>query len=257
MRLLLAAAALLVGAPAAAQAQRDLCPDRPGLSSPACTVEPGSVMVETALADWERGSDADTWLFGDTLVRLGLDASSEIAVGWTPFGHVRERGASGRRADRVGDVTLEYKRNLRNPDGHGFAIAVEPIVTLPVGRTPVGAGTWSAGLMVPMTYDLSDALQFELMPEIDAAANENGAGRHLAYGSVIGLEYDVADAWELVGEVQWRRDDDPVEPSRQAVAGLAVAWQPSDVVQFDIGSVFGLTGGAPAARLYAGVARHF
>ena len=47
--------ALLLLAPDAAWADdtpRDYCPARPGLGSPACTIDPGRVSVETSLADW-------------------------------------------------------------------------------------------------------------------------------------------------------------------------------------------------------------
>ncbi|RZM22949.1 MAG: hypothetical protein EOP67_49390, partial [Sphingomonas sp.] len=50
--------------------ERDYCPERPGIDTPACTMEKGRVSVETALADWTRddgaGSREDNVLIADT-----------------------------------------------------------------------------------------------------------------------------------------------------------------------------------------------
>jgi hypothetical protein len=148
MRMILAGAMLAIAMPAAAQ-EREYCPDRPGLGTPACTIAPGRVSVETGLVDWTLEQDSnmrtDTVLIGDTQLRIGLTDSTEAQIGWTPYGHVRMRDkASGGidRADRVGDAYLGFKANLKNPDGKGFSAAVQPFVTIPVGRGPVGAGDW-------------------------------------------------------------------------------------------------------------------
>jgi hypothetical protein len=61
--------ALLIAVPAAAQDKpRDYCPARPGLGSPACTIDPGRVSVETSLADW-------------TLDRQGADRTDTVLIG--------------------------------------------------------------------------------------------------------------------------------------------------------------------------------
>ncbi|VVT04279.1 exported hypothetical protein [Sphingomonas sp. EC-HK361] len=148
-----AIAACLALLPVAAQAEdREYCPDRPGLNTPACTIAPGKVSVETSIADWtldnQPDSRTDTVLIGDTVVRVGLAEAIEARIGWTPYGHVRTRDkATGAidSAGRVGDVTLGMKANFLHPDGDGLAIALLPYVSLPVGRTPVGAGDWGGG----------------------------------------------------------------------------------------------------------------
>jgi hypothetical protein len=260
------AALLLVGlaTPAAAEAQRDLCTDRPGLGSPACTVEPGHVVVEIGLGDFTHQRDArqtvDEQVGLDTLVRLGVGAHDEVQVGWSPFGHVRTRdAATGEVANqtRVGDVTLAVQRNLANPDGSGASIAVRPFVTVPVGRQPVGLGDWGAGVIVPMTFDLSRTLHLGLTPEIDAAVDEDGRGRHLAYGSVVGLALDVSDAVSLTVEAQALRDRDPDNHATQTRASLSAAWQPGRDWQLDAGVVRGLNHDTPDIEGYVGVSRRF
>lgn len=260
-----ALAAWLAVLPCAAQAEgRDYCPDRPGLDTPACTIAPGKLSVETSLADWtlDNQPDArtDTVLIGDTVVRIGIGNAVEARVGWTPFGSVRTRdrvtGAID-RAGRVGDVTLGVKANLSHPDGDGFSIAVLPYATLPVGRTPVGAGDWGAGLLVPVSYSLSDAVQLEATPEVDAAVDADGRGRHTAYGSALGVGWKLVEPVTLTGEIQAIRDDDPAGHTTQTLAALSVAYSAADDLQFDVAAITGLNRDSPDVELIAGVARRF
>lgn len=266
MRLISVALTLgLCAAPSWAWAQeRDYCPARPGLGTPACTIAPGRVSVETGLADWQHDDTPDerddTVLIGDTLLRIGVSDTIELQVGWTPFGHVRSRDkASGSvsSANRVGDVLVGFKANLDNPDGDGFSIAVQPFAVLPVGRAPVGAGDWSAGAVVPMSFDLSDTLNLQFSPEVDAAADGDGNGRHFAYSGVLGLGYAVNDAVGVTVEFQAARDQDPAEHSTQLFGAVSAAWMPSDDLQFDIGTTLGLNRDAPDVELYVGVSRRF
>lgn len=263
MRWMLAGLLTIVAAPAAAQ-DRAYCPERPGLGTPACTIAPGRVSVETALADWTRDEDSsqhsDTILIGDTIVRVGLTDNVEAQIGFTPFGHVRTRDkfAGGvDSANRIGDVLLGFKANLSNPDGEGLSIALQPFVTLPVGRAPVGAGDWGAGLIVPVTYDLSDALNFETTSEIAAAVDEDGHGRHVAYGETVGLALAVTKALTATAEVQALRDDDPAGAATQTLAGLSLAYLVGKDTQFDIGANAGLNRHASDMEIYLGVSRRF
>ncbi|WP_245656756.1 transporter [Sphingomonas asaccharolytica] len=263
IRLALVTAALFV--PAVAQADdkdRDYCPARPGLGTPACTMAPGQVSVETSLGDWtldkQGGDRTDTVLIGDTSVRIGLTDTVEAQVGWTPLGIVRERaGGVVDRAARAGDATLGIKANLRNPDGSGLSVAVQPFVTLPVGRAPIGAGDWGAGLVVPVTYDLSKTVNLEVTPEVDAAVDQDGRGRHLAYSAVVGVGIALNDALTFTLEDQLVRDQDPSGSTTQDLASASLAWMPRKTLQLDVGAVAGLDRNAPDVEIYAGIARRF
>ena len=255
---------ILFAAPASAEDLRDLCADRPGLGTPPCTVDSGHVMVETGLVDWTRERDAatttDTVLAGDTLVRLGIADHAEVRIGWTPFGHVREKDrASGAvtSTSRVGDVTLALVRNLANPDGSGVSIAVLPFATLPVGRMPVGAGDWGAGVIVPASFDLGGGVALALSPEVDAAVDGDGEGRHLAYGSVIGLEAELNDRLSAAIELSAFRDRDPEGHATEALGALSIAWQPGENLQFDAGANVGLNHASADVELYVGISRRF
>lgn len=263
MPAMVAVAAALLTTPAVA-AERDYCPARPGLGTPACTIAPGHVSVETALADWTRGSDAaaqiDDVVIGDTLVRVGITDAIEAQVEWTPYGLHRVRDkVSGAvtRDDGNGDVSLGAKINLHHPDGNGLSIAVQPSVSLPVGRGALAAGDWGASLVVPVDYDLGHGLSAQFTGEVDAAVNASGAGRHVAYGATLGLGVAITKAISTTIELQDMRDDDPSGAATMCNASVSLAWMINDHLQADIGGVFGLNAAAPKGELYVGVARRF
>jgi hypothetical protein len=249
----------LAAAPALADDGPRFCPTRPSLGESGCITEPGHVHVEASVGDWERddGPDQrrDTVLAGDFQVRVGLTDSAELQLAWTSFGHVRVRDkASGAisHADRVGDVRIGLRQNLRHPDGKGLSIAIEPSLLLPVGRAPVGAGTWGAGLVVPVTFDLSDKVNLQLTNEIDAEPNEDGGGRHLLVNEVVGLGYDLSDKLTAVAEVQLTRDVAPGNHTTQLLAAGSLAWRARRRLQLDVLVGAGLNHDAPDLRVLTG-----
>ena len=263
IRRIAACAMLLAAAPASAE-ERDYCPTRPGLGTTPCTIAPKHVSVETALADWtiddQSDQRSDTVLIGDTLVRVGLTNGIEAQLGWTPYGHVRTRDKTTQAVDsagRVGDVTVGAKANLLHPDGSGLSIAVQPFVSVPVGRAPVGAGDWGAGLVVPVTYDVTDTFNLASTSEVDAAVNADGRGRHLAYSEVVGLDIKLSKALSATIEGQVLRDEDADAVTTQALASASLAWAPQEDLQLDAGAVAGLNRAAPDVELYLGVSRRF
>lgn len=257
---------ILASAPALAQqsapTQRDYCPDRPGLGTPACIIAPGKVSIETGIADWTREDTSDeredTLLLGDTLIRVGLGDALEAQIGWTPFGHARTRDkASGdvSKVDRAGDALIGLKANFSQPDGKGVSIAALPFATIPVGRSPIGAGDWGAGLIVPVNFQVSDAVSLQLSPEIDAAPDSDRHGRHLSYGGVVGLGLAVSKTVNLTAEFASTRDNDPEAHATQTYAALSTAWMASPNLQLDAGSTIGLSHDAADLEVYVGISR--
>jgi hypothetical protein len=262
-RIAAALLALTAASPALAQ-QRDYCPERPGLDTPACIVDRGHVSVEAAVIDWtldsHRDSRTDTILIGDTLVRIGVTDTVEARIGWTPYGHQRVRDRQTGAIERIGqagDVSLGMKASLLHPDGSGLAIAVLPYVTLPVGGSVIGEGAVGAGVLLPVSYDVSDAVQLDATPEADAQPNMQRSGRHFRYSLAGGLTFKVAETVALATEGQVIRDDDPDDRATQALAAVSVGWQPKDDWQFDVQSTWGLNHAAPDVELAAGVSRRF
>src|SRR4051812_8939136 len=260
--LLAAAPLLLAGGTARAETLRDFCPDRPGLGTPACTIDPGHVAVELGLGDWtltrQSGDREDDFATGDLLVRYGLTSSLEMQVGWTAYTHVRTRsGNIVARNGGAGDVFIALRQNLHDPDGLGFSAALMPYATLPTGSDGIGAGDWGAGLLVPMSYALPHGFALGLTAEADAAVDADGNGRHFAYNAVFGLSAGLSDKVGATAELSVGRDEDPSGHTTQALAGLSFGWTPNDNVQLDMGANAGLNRDSPDVELYFGVTRRF
>ncbi|MFW2830304.1 transporter [Sphingomonas sp. ID0503] len=256
---------LLLVASSAQAADRELCADRPGLGTPACTVEPGTFQLELGLADWTREDEGtertDTLLAGDSLVRIGLDGRTEARIEWTGYGDVRERDRALHRTiareDGVGELTLGLRRNLCNPDGRGFSLAVQPSVTLPVGGKAIGAGTWEASLIMPVDVEIGRGMTLSLSPELDAAADEHRNGHHLAYANILGVALDLTNAVTATIEAEAMRDRDPAHHVTEVYAAFSVAWQPANDWQLDAGVVGGLNHNSADVELALGLVRKF
>ena len=255
--------ALATATPAAAQ-EREFCPERPGLETQTCIVDRGRVLVESSLADWtrDRQSDGttDTVLIGDTLVRVGVTDRLELRAGWQLFGHQRTRDATTGaidRADRVGDAVVGLKASLLHPDGQGLSIAILPSVTLPVGREPIGAGRVQPSLLLPVSYDVSDAVTLGVTPAIRGLANQDGPGEHLRYGAAAGVTVKVSEAVSVGADASLARDDEPGDHTTRARAAMTLAWQPKDDWQLDTSAIAGLNRDTPDVELIAGIARRF
>ncbi len=245
---------------------RDLCADRPGKGSPACTVDAGHLQVEEGLVDWSHDSNRDSveddLLLGDTALRYGLGPSTELRLDWTAYGHVRVKDRATGLVSRdhgSGDVTIGLRQNLHNPDGSGFSIAVQPFATLPSGGHAIGAGTWGAGLVVPVSYQLPSNIQFGLTGEIDAAPDEDRHGRHTAYSATASVSVPVTKSITGSAERWAMRDRDPSGHSSQYSLDLAAAWIPKEKgrLQLDAGTYIGLNRQTPDIEAYVGVTEKF
>lgn len=260
MKSLLFALLALASMPALAE-ERDFCADRPGQATPPCTVEPGRVMVETGVVDWTHDRNTqhtnDTVSLADILVRTGIGETAEIQLGWQAYGFAHERDrASGVVSHSQGtdDVTLALQKGLAKPNG---PVAIRAFVTLPTGGATLGAGDWGAGAMLPMAFDLSDTVELDLTPEVDAAVDTDGNGRHLAYGSVVGLGFSLSDHLSIALDAALFRDDDPTGHITTATAGASLAWMLGKNTQFDMGAIVGLNRNTPDSEAYFGVVRRF
>lgn len=262
-------AALMLLSPAAALAQeagaaRDLCPDRPGLNTPACTVDEGRVQVELSLVDWARESSAGVrtsdLLLGDLLVRVGVSDQAELRIGWGAYGRqtINNRIAGTRTSDSgTGELTLGVKYNLLSPDGSGTSVGILPSVTIPTGSGPLDSGDWSAAVQLPVSFDLGGGVSFGLTPELAAAVDGDGDGRHAAYALTGGFGFSPIDNLAVAVEAQVARDDDPAGASTASIAGIAFGYQTDENSQIDIGSQFGLNSNAADVEIYVGITRRF
>lgn len=259
---LLTAGLVVLSSQAGAQ-QRDYCPDRPGIGTPACTMSPGTYAVELGVGDWttdrDSGGRTDTLQAADMLVRYGVADHAELQVEWAGIGFSRTRDDLGQVDHRNGggDVTLGLRRNVVYPDGSGLSVAVAPFVSLPVGRQPFGAGDWAAGLRVPLSYEVSDRFSIVTTTEFDAAVDEDGSGRHFAVSEAAGLASKLNEKLTLTAEYQVLADRDPQGHHVEHLSGLSLGWQPTDDLQLDAGANVGLDHDADDLEVYFGISRRF
>lgn len=221
-------------------------------------------MLEAGAIDWTRDSQpdnqSDSITAGDILLRLGLADHFEAQLGWTAYGHVRVRDhATGTRqvASGTGDLRVALRRNLRDPDGQRESLAVMGFVVLPTGTNTIGTREWATGLLLPTSWTLPANFSLAFTPEIDLAANVDGHGHHAFYGTVIGLGRTLSSQLTATVEMSGFRDEDPAGHSAPLLAGMAIAWQPGDNLQLDLGGNAGLNRDAPNTEFYVGVARRF
>lgn len=260
IRTALAALALLAPAVAHADDMPDLCVNRPGLDTPPCTLPAGRVMVEVGAVNWEYsaspGTRDDSMTYADTVARLGLGHSTELEVGIGGWARQRSRaGAAVTTARGLGDMTFAVR--------HGFGseadakVAVQAFVSAPVGRAPGGAGDWGAGLLLPVALPLPAGFTLATTPEIDAAINGSGHGRHLAWGGVAGLSHALTSAISASADISAFRDEDPDGASTASRLALAAAWHAAPLLQIDVEFDTGLTRATPDHALILGFARQF
>lgn len=255
----LSVAAVMIGTPALAQDEPRFCPTRPNLGGSSCTTEPGRVHVEMSALDWERDDQSDQRedriVTADILTRLGVGKNIELQLEWVGYGRDRTRDKANETVDTVtgtGDVTFAIREHLAGQKGKPFSAGIQAFVTAPTGRYPVGAGTWSTGVIVPIQYELTEKIAIAVTGEADAAANQSGMGRHLSYSEITGVRYKFTDQITANAELSLERDDDPDQHETLALAALSAAWRPTKIVQFDILAAAGLNHAAPSLRLVTG-----
>jgi len=264
MKLFDLAIAVLLALPAAASELRDFCADRPGLDTPACTVDRGHLQLEVGVGDWTHdrtaAEESDDVRFGDAQLRYGVSDAIEARLGWTAYGFERSRDRfTGEidRSDGAGDVSFGLKANLLHPDGRDLSVAVLPYALAPTGKRPIGTGDWGGGVLVPISLPLFARFELALTPELDAAVDQDGRGRHLAAGGAAGVDLDLFERVSVGAEVSAIRDRDPGGHSTQALLGLSAAWRPCGDWQLDLGSNLGLDRESPDVEVYAGIAKRF
>jgi hypothetical protein len=259
------AVGVLAGLASAAQAdERDLCSDRPGKATPSCTIDAGKFQIEAGVLDYAHSRDADTvendYTSGDLLLKYGVTDSLEAHVAWDGYGwtHARDRMTGlVDRAQGGGDLTFGFRQNLRHPDDKGTAFAIQPSVTVPVGNGAIGAGTWSASVIAPFGTDLAENWRLTLDPEVDAAADQDRHGRHLAYALAAAVTRSIGDAWQLTTEGWAMRDNDPSGHETQASVDFSAAWQQTKDRQIDLSAYVGATHATPRIELLLGATERF
>lgn len=225
--------ALGFAAQAGAQEIKPLCPDRGAFQ--ACTVDPGHVQVEVALADWFDDQDS-TLLVGDTVVRLGLSETTEVQLGISPL--IRRTYGKGH-----GDLRVALRHRLVDGD---FSLAVQPTLIIPLGSKGFSGQRLIPGLAVGMTYDLTPRTQFYLSPY-------GVKGEKLLGGTFLGINQSLTSKIGTSAEIMIQHEKDNTQSSFDLTATYTV----DNNLEFDTSANMGLTRTTPAVELVVGLTRRF
>jgi hypothetical protein len=224
------------------------------MGTPACTLGPGQAMIEVTVLGFDRtvqpAAETEVYTFADTLLRYGIDDSAEIQLGLTGYvdATATDRlGSEVAQASGIGDSYLAVRRGFS-----GFAL--EAYVTLPTGDDAVSAGTWGAGMVVPIDLPSPGRFQLSLTPEIGAVPNASGEGRHLLYGAVLGVSGELAPNWGGGLEISAVHDKAPEEHEFGSKLAGTLAYQATERLQFNAEVDVVVAGPAPRTIALAGFA---
>ena len=261
---LLATLVLLAASAARAEDKaRDFCADRPGRGSPPCVIDVGRVQLEASFVDFTHedhaGAITDTTLYGDLAARLGVTPTGEAQLAFSPHVRSYQKDAGGvSRTAGYSDLTLAWRQSIRNPDGSGVSIALQPFLTAPIGKRGFGAGAWQGGVTAPIALPLPAGFGLALTPQLAVMHDAAQHGRHLAATGVVGLSHP-AGSFSLSAELYVNYDADPAGHTTQKTFDLSAAWMLPHVkdTQLDLGLNAGLDRNTPAHEIYAGIAHRF
>jgi hypothetical protein len=233
-----------------------ICTDRPGKSSSTCAAPAGVWQVESGLAAWsltkDRGSRVTVLTLGETAIKYGVGPRTHVELALAPYIRIRERGGPG--ASGFGDVTVKVKHELGTTGG--LSAALYPFVKLPTARRDIGNGKIEGGLIVPLSWSVSDALSLSSSPELDVIADGDGRGYHLAGATTLSLGLAANEQLSLALEL-WHGRDWDVDVGHQTSLGTNAALRLSDNLQIDAQLDLGLTRATPDVEVAGGVSVRF
>ncbi|WP_167952634.1 transporter [Sphingomonas jejuensis] len=240
-----------------AQALSPFCSDRPDRVVTPCVIEGGAVQLEIGAVDWARTRDGadrtDETLIADTVLRFGLGDEFDLRVGLSPL--VRVRDVMGGRIEQhegVGDLTVGLRRRIVDGGDDGVSFGLQLGATLPTGGDRLGQGDWSVEVVAPVQIPLGKILTLGLTPTVAAAADEDGDGRHFAWGGVAGIEAALGERVAVGTELYAIRNEE-AGGATEATADAYATWRLSDGVQLDVAAYVGLNADTPDIELLSGI----
>jgi hypothetical protein len=245
---------------------RDLCADRPGRGTSACTLDAGHFQVESDLFNgtFQRagGVTTDTYLITNPNLKYGATDNFDVEANFAPYEIVRTRDATlgtTTTAEGIGDLFLRAKWAAIGNGGSDFALVLEPFLKLPAAPRSVGNGAVEGGLLAPISLSLPDGWSLGSTPEVDILKDNGDDGRHAAFTNVIGLSRGVGAGVTLGAEFWESTDFDPAGTSQQYSFDLDAAWVPEILPNFQLdgGVNIGLNRNTPGSQDYVGITERF
>jgi hypothetical protein len=245
---------------------RDLCPDRPGKGTSACTVDPGYFQLESDIFNgtFQRAGSisTETYYVTDPNLKYGVSGDFDIEASIAPDVIVRShdsRTGATQTWSGIGDLYLRAKWAAVGNSGDDVAVTIEPYVKLPTAPVGVGNGFVEGGVVTPISIALNDGWSVAMTPELDVLKNSASQGRHLIVSDVVGVGRTICSGITLGAEIWESTSFDPYGTTQFWSFDFDGAWQPdgNPNLQFDAGINIGLNRATPNSQVYAGVTRRF
>lgn len=243
--------ALLLPLPAlhAAEFSRDLSPDRPDTTESPITVESGRFQIESSLWAFAKDGSSETWSIGETNLKMGLTNSNDLQLVLRPWIHEQ---ADGQTSEGFGDIELRLKHNLWGNDGGKTAGALMPYISIP-SQTAVSSGEWEGGLIFPVSFELTETLDFGLQIETARVWDSDSAAYEwdFLHSAVLGIS--LTDSVGMFIEYVGVAGDGDYE----ANAFVGFTWAVSENLQWDIAVGAGLNDAAEDLSIAHGITFRF
>ena len=256
--------AIAVSRVAADDNLRDLCPDRPGKATSACTVDEGYFQLESAIFDGSfqhaGGVTTDVWSVADSNLKYGVADDFDVEIELPPLIIVRthdSRTEATQVLGGIGDLVLRGKWAAVGNSGSDFAIALDPFLKVPTARAGIGNGAVEGGLVVPLALTLPDGWSLGMTPELDAFENNAGDGHHANVADVLSLGRNVTASVTLGAEIWDDTNFDPVATTEAWSFDLVASWLSNPQTQLDAGVNLGLNRNTPGVEAYCGYSHRF
>lgn len=242
--------------------RRPLTADRPDATESPYSLNAGALQLELSFAEYTFDDNAagqsDTVDVAPFLLRYGLTENTDLQLTWTPYSTTS--GDAG-DADGIGDIGLRLKVNIYGNDRGPLAVGVLPFVTFPTGEDEIGSGNVEGGVIIPVSYDLSEVIaegwgvggqvQFDFSEDSDGEGTVGGFAHTLVLG--IPVSERIGLYAEYIGEIALEQGDD-YSPFFSTGATYAI----DDDTQLDLGVVSGLDNDdTEDLRIFAGVTLRF
>jgi outer membrane putative beta-barrel porin/alpha-amylase len=231
--------------------------DRPSFSNSADTVPRGAVQIESGI-EYSRervaAAPAEQTLSLDTLLRVGLGEHIEVRLDWAPFIRIRgEQDDTG-----PGDLTLGVKYRLLDatPGGSFAAVAVQPLVKVPIAEPPLGSGRPDFTLVGIASVQLPADFSLDVNLGIAALGQRHPSG-YLAQGQASGaLTYRLTDRLSVYGELFFFSQEER-NGRHQFGTDDGLIYLVTPTIALDVAVQASLAGGGPDFAVRAGASFRF
>jgi Putative MetA-pathway of phenol degradation len=253
--------------PTPAALMREFTPDRPDFTESPITVDAGHVQIEMSFFDFTRnttgGVRTDVTVVGSFNLKLGLLNNTDLEFVLDPYTIARTHapGLGSAATHGLGDALVRLKINLWGNDGPQpgsgpTAFGLLPFVKIPTASRELGNGRVEGGLILPFSVNLPAGFDLSAMVEMDFLRNDANTRYGTEFVQSLSLGHKVVG--NLAGYIEYVG----ISPSRtghvyRAYFSTGLSYLVGKNVQFDAGTLLGLSGKADALNVFSGVSVRF